>query len=64
MKVLYHTLEVELYIDLITIDSILIQGLYNIYNKKREVPMEPLNNAICTLHDTSRLTIYANLIIM
>ena len=34
MKVLYHTLEVELYIDMMTIGFILIQRLYNIYNKK------------------------------
>ena len=34
MKVLYHTLEAELYIDMITIGSILIQRLYNIYNKE------------------------------
>ena len=34
MKVLYHTLEVELYIDMMTIGSILIQRLYNIYNKE------------------------------
>ena len=33
MKVLYHTLEAELYIDMMTIGSILIQRLYNIYNK-------------------------------
>ena len=35
MKVLYHTLETKLYIDMMTIDSILIQGLYNIYNNKK-----------------------------
>ncbi len=34
MKVLYHTLEAELYIDMMTIGFILIQRLYNIYNKK------------------------------
>lgn len=34
MKVLYHTLEAELYIDMMTIGSILIQVLYTIYNKK------------------------------
>ena len=34
MKVLYHTLEVELYIDMMTIGFILIQRLYNIYNKE------------------------------
>lgn len=34
MKVLYHTLEVELYIDMMTISFILIQRLYNIYNKE------------------------------
>lgn len=34
MKVLYHTLEVELYIDMMTIGFISIQRLYNIYNKE------------------------------
>ncbi len=34
MKVLYHTLEAELYIDMMTIGFILIQRLYNIYNKE------------------------------
>ncbi len=34
MKVLYHTLETGLHIDMMIIGSILIQGLYNIYNKK------------------------------
>ena len=34
MKVLYHTLETELYINMMTISFILIQGLYNIYNKE------------------------------
>lgn len=34
MKVLYHTLKTELYIDMMIIGSILIQELYNIYNTK------------------------------
>ena len=33
MKVLYHTLETKLYIDMMTISSILIRWLYNVYNK-------------------------------
>ena len=34
MKVLYHTLEIKLYIDMMTIGSLLMQRLYNIYNKE------------------------------